>query len=70
MENNMNNNQTPETENENKITFKDRIKKIPVKKVCKTAGIIAGTLLAAVVIGKVKATDEPDIPDEDDDDDE
>ncbi len=67
MENNMNNNQTPETENENKITLKDRIKKIPVKKVLKAAGIVAGVLFAGTVIGKIKADHSPDIPDDEDD---
>lgn len=47
----MNENETKT--NEAKLTIKERLKKIPVKKVLKVVGIGAGAVIGTMILGKV-----------------
>jgi len=62
-ENNANGNTNTNGENTKpKLTLKERIKKIPFKKVLKVAGIIGGSVAGTIILGKVVGPKELDYP--------
>ena len=48
------------------LTLIERIKRIPVKKVLKVAGIIGGSIAGTIVLGKITSPKELDYTDYDD----
>lgn len=66
-ENNVNGNTNNNGEEQKpKLTLKERIKKIPFKKVLKVAGIIGGSVAGTIVLGKVMGPKEAYYPEYDD----